>query len=291
MTFTAEIISRLSFVGTVLLALVVWELGVLFWPARRGVKAIAATVVPGLGHCYAGRPGAGFLYFAVAFTAANSLVLGYTLLFGPAAPFFFWAGFIVLAVTFTLALSGVLLATVGRDPEERALYRENRFRVGLIQFMKGEFASARGTFHELVSWNHRDQDALYYEGVSARHEAQALREKARRHDRAGEKMQAARCRRLATGAWRYALSCYRRCLLVDPHGKWADEITGEIEQVRIVSKPSARLKAVSASEPDFTKNPPGGASPEAAPLIQVTDIATRRERLLDDIRNLQSGRR
>jgi len=275
----------------VTLLVVVWELGVLFWPARRSVKALAATVIPGLGHCYAGHPGAGFLYFAVAVTAANSLVLGYTLVFGPAAPFLFWAGLIVLAITFVAAFSSVIKATVGRDPEQSALYRENRFREGLIQFMKGQFRAARTTFHELVSWNHRDQDALYYEGVAARHEAHALREKARKHDRAGEKMQAARSRRLSTSAWQYALRCYRRCLLVDPHGKWTDEITGEIEQVQVVSQPSARLKTVSEAEPDISLNPPGGASAESAPLIQVTDISTRRERLLDEIRNLQSRRR
>ncbi|MHC4660573.1 MAG: tetratricopeptide repeat protein [Planctomycetota bacterium] len=288
MTFTSELISRLTHVGLALAALAVWEIGVLLWPARRSAKALAATVVPGLGHCYTGRPGAGLGYFAIAATSANAVIIGYALWLGPGASAAFWTGLVVLGVTYIVAFTRIVKLTVARDPEERALYRENRFREGVTLFMKGRFAKARRIFHELVSWDRRDYDAWFYRGLMSRYEAGHLRERARKYDGAGNNMHGARCRRLAIIAWRKALAYYRRCIQMDVHGKWLDEIASELIQVNVVSQPSGRLKAVSASEPDFTKIRPEST---AVPGTSAANIEARKERLLDDIRNLQSRRR
>ena len=286
--FAADLESRLIFVAVAAAAAAIWELCVLIVPARRSLKALAAGVVPGLGHCYAGRPLIGLLYFAAATTSLNAAVLGYALWFGPGASVLFWSGLLVYVITFFTALSGVMRTTVLRNPQERALHRENRFKDALVKFLHRDFAGARAAFRELVSWDYRDFDAWFYQGLSSRYESAALRESAKANERAGRPLLAVRCRYQAARAFKRALSCYRRCILADEHGKWSDEIAGELESIRDSQSPADAEAAPQAAE----RANAAKAAPVAGPY-QDSEINVRKERLLDEIRAVRilQGRR
>lgn len=167
------------------------------------LKAILASLVPGLGHLVLRRHLQGVVFFAIFAASLNGVLVGTLWQDDVVAPRIFFTSATAAAVVWLFSVASVVRLALLVDREALARAREVKLREALTHYLRGENEQAVIALEagRDLDLDGVDADILFHLG--------ALRRRLGEHWRA---------RRL-----------FRRCLAVDVEGKWRWEVEQELK--------------------------------------------------------------
>ncbi len=177
---------------------------------KRKWSVLLLTVVPGLGHIYAGRQWRGLLLFALFAIAINGYVAGTEMTRSEDRTVRERGRQVRVACTvgaigvWIFALVDIARLSKQFESKPRRERKDYHFKRGLHHYLAGTYESARGEFLTVLKLDSMDADARYYLGMT--------------HQALGNK--------------RRAVRAFKRCLAADTEKKWNWEAKAQLKKVR-----------------------------------------------------------
>ncbi len=165
---------------------------------------VAASVIPGVGHILAGATWRGVVLFFLFAMAANGVLIGAFLWEGKLpAERILWGSALAVVGLWVWAAMDCYKIVVLRNSPERLVWRDGRFREGVLLYLRENESAARDLFLEVLEVFPEDVDALFYLG----------------------------CSEMALGRRARAIKAFKRLRVADELGKWSWETDRQLERL------------------------------------------------------------